>query len=708
MMIIPVVVMIITFLATKNQPNSYTSHARISAGIVDQTQKIFLDKEDQVQDKVNQSFSNLLQMIQMKAVFDQVSYQLILNDLTTDKPFKKPSKLLMDLNSPARKHAVEVYSKMYLAHQPLSPMDPDQKGLVKVLASMGYNADALKKKFTVYRIESSDFIDLTYESENPMMSAFVINAVAKEFIAYYTYLTKQNELKALNFVTDQLKQKKDSLDMKNAALMDYKIKNRILNLNEETKSLYVQRSDFETRMHLAENEVNSKKGAINELNEKLCQNSQQYQEGVLSPLNKDIVRAKDKLNALNDEYIKTGFKAEVKQRIDSLRTTIQNKITQAADRPVTKPTATKDNLMAERLKLEIDLSLAENSISSLKTEYDKVSQRLDSLVPHEAVIAAMEGDINVAQQEYLELLKRYNEVSAEYNSAIRIKQVEAGMPDDNASSKKAVTIIVAGVVCAVLYFLILFVLFYIDNSIKYPEELEKATDMKVLGHFPVIKSSFLEIQKLWDRDSISEVDKEFRNLLRSARFEVQLALADNKILAVTSLKNGAGKTLCALSLASAYHMVGKKVLLIDGNFINSEITRIAEAEDYIEDYLEDRISMERSRFDSKMKMLGNKGADTTLFEINNDDWIKQKLAALKDQFDIIIIEIPSLDTLNESREWIEVSDCLIAVFQANESISREMKKQIEYLRAQEGKFIGWILNKVTTTDYKVSTGKKAL
>ena len=708
LMIIPVVVMIIAFIIVKNKPNVFSSKARISAGLVDQTQKIFLDKDDQQENKINQSFSNLIQMLQLKTVIEQVSYLLILNDLTTNTPFKKPSKLMLDLTASARKHAVEVYTKMYNAHQPLSMVDPDQKGLYKVLGSMGYDYETINKNYRVYRVENSDFIDLEFASENPLMSSFVINSISKEFIGYYTYLTKQNELKALNFVSDMMTQKKDSLDAKTASLMNYKIQNRILNLNEQTKSLYNQLSDFETRLKLAENEVNSNSGAIEEINKKFSQNEKQYIESKMSAVNRDIIRSKERLNSLNDEYIRSGFSPVIKKRIDSLRDNIASKLNQSADRYISSPLTSKDNLIAQKMKLEIDLSLSENSIKSLKFEIEKINQRLDSLVPNEAVIQSMEGDINVASQEYIEILKKYNQVSLEFNSAIRIKQIEAGTPDDAQPSKKIIIVILSGVVCALIYIIILFVLFYLDNSIKVAEDLEQATDVRVLGFFPVVKSSFLEIQKLWDRDSITEVDKEFRNLLRSARFEVDLALKEEKILAVTSLVNGAGKTLFSLSLASAYHMMGKKVLLIDGNFLNPEITRIAEASDFIEDFFEDQISLEQPVFQNKMRILGNKGADTTLFEINNEEWIRQKLASLKQYFDMIIIETSSLDTLNESKEWIEVSDRLVAVFEANLNITHSMDEKIEYLRGLNDKWIGWILNKVTDLNYKVTESKRAL
>ena len=155
-------------------------------------------------------------------------------------------------------------------------------------------------------------------------------------------------------------------------------------------------------------------------------------------------------------------------------------------------------------------------------------------------------------------------------------------------------------------------------------------------------------------------------------------------------------------------MMGKKVLLIDGNFLNPEITRIAEASDFIEDFFEDQISLEQPVFQNKMRILGNKGADTTLFEINNEEWIRQKLASLKQYFDMIIIETSSLDTLNESKEWIEVSDRLVAVFEANLNITHSMDEKIEYLRGLNDKWIGWILNKVTDLNYKVTESKRAL
>ncbi len=696
----PIVMMVLVFLLTKNQPNVYVAKARIAAGIADGSQQLFLNKEDLVTDKVNQSFSNLLQILQLKVTYDQVSYQLILHDLTSAKPFRKPSKLLKSVNADARKHAIQIYTTHYNNHEPLSLIDRDQIGLAAVLSSMKYDDESIKKKLKLYRIESSDFIDLEYESDDAMLSAFVINTFCNEFITYYTSLTKQNELKALTFVNQLLQLTKDSLDSKKEILMNYKIKNKILNISEQSKSLYALRTDYKTKLETTDRDVDSYTEALKSINDKFSQHEKQYIESRLSLINKEIIDVKERLSILNDEYIKNEFNAVIKSKIDSLKYVLSQKINQSTDKYIITPLTTKENLVSQKLKLEIDLSLAQGSIHSLKTQIEKLNIQIDSLVPSEAKIQALEGEINVTNLEYLELLKKYNQVSLEYNAAIRLKQIEFGVPGGMIPSKKIVLIIVAGVVCFVLYIIILFVLFYLDDSIKVIRELEEKTGIKVLGQLPLLKNDKLDIQKLWDKNSEDLDDKEFRNYLRSTRFEIDNLLKDDHILVVTSLNEKEGKSLFCLCIASAYQMVGKKVLLIDGNFNNRDITHIATPQFYIEDYLSGKTTINQIEGHGNVSVLGNRGNEASIFEISSETETKENLLALKNIFDVTIIESPSLKTENISKEWILMSDKTVAVFESNCSINHEMQERIEYLKEQNGKFIGWVLNKVSDPDKK--------
>jgi len=732
---IPALIMLTTFFLVRNQPGIYPSTTRLSAGLTDGAQQIMHSKEILPDSKVNQTFSNLLQTMQLKSVFDQVSYKLILHDLVgAEEPFKKPSKLLKSLNPSARQHAIDVYTNMYVSRQGLSLYDKDQNGLNEVLKSMNYDYASLKDKIKIYRVENSDFIDIYYESESPVLSAYVVNTLAKEFITFNTLSAEQNGKKSVDFLDEMLIKKKDSLDKKMAELKNYKIANHVLNLPEQEKSLFARASDLETRLEITQKELSADSGAIKAIDARLNPEDRQLIDSKLEQLNKEITGIQDKLKALDDEYIKSNFDKNKKAEIDALKEQLNQKVNQSTDKLILTPASSTQSLIAQKLKLQLELDLAKNSVHSYRSTIAELNNRLNELVPHEAVIQAYEGDIGVANQEYMEVLKRYNQASMDFNATPSIKQVEMAIPGQKQPSKKAILVALSGIVSFVFYLLVLFVLFYLDDSIKIPEDLTSKTDLKVLGFLPVIHANFLDIQKLWSVDPVNPVNveitklvrttrlniqglkgkksikssnHEFKNLIRSTRFEINMALMGGRNLVVTSTTQAEGKTLFCLSLVSAYQMTNKKVLLIDGNFLSPDITEITQPKYYIEDYLKGNISLSRLTEEGNISVLGNHGYDVSLYEINSEYQIEQKLLELKDVFDIIIVEASALNTLNQSKEWISVADRVMSVFEANTSISHDMEGQIDYLKTLEGKFIGFVLNKVTDNERKANyTNKK--
>jgi polysaccharide biosynthesis transport protein len=713
---IPLLVMLITFMLTRKLADSYISRAKISAGIVDGSQKLVLNKDLLVESRVTQAFTNLTQMMQLEVTYDQVSYLLMIHDLTSSNTFRPPSKLVKQLNDEARRHAVAVYTQLYNAHQPLSPTDPDQQGLAKVLKSMGYNWEAIKGKLVTYRVNNSDFIELEYESDNPDLSAFVVNNFCKEFILYYTSVNRSNEIKAISFLADLIQEKKDSLDERMSKLKDFKIKNGVLNLNEQAKSLYSQVAEFRMRLHIAEEEVAANKGAIASIDEKFTGHERDYLESKVSQINSDIVEEEQLLNDVNLQYIKNDFNDVYKYRIDSLKEDIYKKIMESSDRYILSPATTKENLIAQRLKLEIDMQLAKNSIRSYQTVLDTLNKQLALMVPNEAVIQDYEQEVTVASQEYLDALAKYNQSSMEFNTATRLKQIEYAMPGEKQPSKKIVLVVLAGILSFVLYLLLLFVLFYLDGTLKTPQDLADRTDAKVLGYLPVIYTPTIDIQKLWGDQRIGDPDMGqpgkrglfgarrdnginhedlFKSALRATRFEIGMAMSGARNLVITSLAPGAGKTLFSLCLASAYNLINKRVLLIDGNFGNPGITSIIKPRYFIEDYLRGNIAIYTFDQGDNITVLGNHGIDQWLFEIQNQEEIEQKLLELKNDFDMVLIEAPAINAPNQAKEWIAACSRVMTVFEANTNLTKEMKNSMEFLQSFGDKYIGSVINKVT-------------
>lgn len=187
----------------------------------------------------------------------------------------------------------------------------------------------------------------------------------------------------------------------------------------------------------------------------------------------------------------------------------------------------------------------------------------------------------------------------------------------------------------------------------------------------------------------------FKNLLRSSRFEIEKEMDGATMLAVTSMRQGEGKTFFAMSLAYACAMANSRVLLIDGNFSNNTITATAKPDLLLDDYLtaadDEHYTLMQSP--KMVTVIGNAGNDNSLLEITNRDQVNKKLQRLHSQFDIIIVETPALENRNKAKEWMLFTDKTIAVFEAGQTITDAKKQYTNYFTSLNGHFIGWIMNK---------------
>ncbi|MEF9417282.1 hypothetical protein V4886_24840, partial [Ralstonia solanacearum species complex bacterium RW470] len=157
----------------------------------------------------------------------------------------------------------------------------------------------------------------------------------------------------------------------------------------------------------------------------------------------------------------------------------------------------------------------------------------------------------------------------------------------------------AGVVSFMVYMLILFGVFYFDHSIKTAAELANATGAVVLGSLPFIKASQLDVEQLWNNDN-----NRYKNLLNDIRFEIDRDMERSKVLLINSMLPEEGKTIFTLSLAYAYARIYRKVLVIDGNFVQPHITQITNAKYLLEDYLKNNIELTELNNTGPFSVLG--------------------------------------------------------------------------------------------------------
>jgi len=184
LVIVPLITIIVSFFLVRNLADEYISSGQIATGLADQTKQLLDPFSSTLQEaRVYGEFSNLIEAMKLKKMMDMVSYKLILHDLTSPAPFRRPGKPGA-LSNEARKRAVAVFQNKLDSLRSLSLYNSYEAGLYDMLRSMKYDEHSLRKCITITRDENSDFISVDCSSENPQLSAFIVNSlILQGFIA---------------------------------------------------------------------------------------------------------------------------------------------------------------------------------------------------------------------------------------------------------------------------------------------------------------------------------------------------------------------------------------------------------------------------------------------------------------------------------------------------------------------------------------------
>lgn len=300
LIIVPIIAIIMTYFLVRNQPDSYTSQAKLATGIADQTQKIIADDNSPQESKIITEFSNLIELMKSKKVLDRLSYLLMIHDLTSNQPYRKQSAMMKQLNNQAKNHALKVYEDLYKKRGSLYLFDADQKGLYKLLQSTGYDDQSLLKNITIYRIQSSDYINVSFDSEKADLSAVVVNSFCDEFVNYYNFLIKDNQRRAVDFWSALLQEKDSVLKEKLGDLKAYKIKNHVLNLNENAKSVYDALKNFEAQRSDLDETIQSTQATVDNIDKKFDPKSPMYVESSKVAISQQIISLREQLKTLNE------------------------------------------------------------------------------------------------------------------------------------------------------------------------------------------------------------------------------------------------------------------------------------------------------------------------------------------------------------------------------------------------------------------------
>ncbi len=697
--VIPAITLFVTFLFVKNLPKQYKSQAKLSTGLLDPSRQVAPDipsySGPDILIKLNQQFTNIMDIMTMPRNMSILSYRLILHDLKEPaKSFQKQSDDLIALTAEQRKAAIKGFEERIAKKQVLTPFDNyDDVKYYNLVKSMGYDAATISKKIAISHEDNSDFITVEFTSENTFMSVFVVNTLSKDFINNYSFDLISNKNQSI-LVLDSILQKKEAvMNDKNQQLKEYKIKNEVLNLDKQSQIVYQQIIDYENKKSQALIDLQSLQSALNNVNNKLSNPALEKYLGAETAVdNQAVIALRSKVQAANDDYIDGGFKPAAKKKVDSLQQLLTSQLVRANDQYVADPIVAKQTLVQNRISIGIELEKTRGGIQDIDRELAKLNAKFSGMVPFDAGVQKFERDADVATKEYLDLLNRYNQTNLDKNIGLRLHLEQEGVPTVAEPSKKLVFMVLSAIASFAICFCVLFIIHVLDHSINNKKQLAAATKGKVIGELNYIKPEHRDIDEIWKNAEHSQEMLTYKNLLREVRFEISksLSVGNQKVLGLTRLHPEKFTIFSAVSLAYSFARLDKQILLIGNSEIADEIKKWNIPTNQSLKAVLDTLTLQKNNL---ITFLNKDLEGVSLLENKDNAGITQIFNSLKNEFDLIIIYLDAVNGVSDVKEWILFTEKYLATFMAGNAIGDKDKEAIKALNGDH-KFMGWLINGV--------------
>ena len=722
---------IIAWFFMRNEPKSYKSVSQISTGFTI-SEEIRVSENFSLYD-ADVKFNNAIATFNSPIVINLLSYALILHDLENPNPFRVPTleqKRLPLFQAVNQEQARKDFSDKLETVTMLSSFNPDEKKLLEFLALYRYDYKALDKALNITRLQGTDYIEVEFLSENPELSAFVVNTVYQQFLRYYNITRNRKSTEGVDTLRSLMERKKQELDAKNSMLRGEAPVGAAADTRKLADLANLDRALTDEKARQVNLYSNLRK-----VNQRLANMGVDAQTTTQSTVtqpsdntNSEVLILRKAKDQAYLDYVNSGSTDKnLLAKYNQLNKEYQNKVinsnpTAAKADPTTgkieDPATKRADLLQQKSDLDFDIQESVKYIDSVQIRINALRGNSNLDASREVAVESLMKDADQANKDYLEAKKRYNDaIDITSSSLNNFRQVLLGQPAITPEpSKKLLIIGMAAVGSAITAILIILVLAYLDSSVKTPRLFERTVNLKLISmiNFMNLKQKSLSELVTSLDTTYDPKDKQrhnvFRESLRKLRYEIEKS--GRKTFLFTSTKKGQGKTTIIQALAYSMSMSKKKILIIDTNFCNNDLTVALEAPPILEKIVpndrNDESLAEQIKNLSKdigvdtVFVIGSEGGDYTPSEILPRKHLLQHLKSLANDYDYIFLEGPPLNDFSDSRELAQYVDGVIAIFSADQIIKQIDKESLEFFHDLNGKFSGSILNKVDLEMVNVS------
>ncbi len=314
-------------------------------------------------------------------------------------------------------------------------------------------------------------------------------------------------------------------------------------------------------------------------------------------------------------------------------------------------------------------------------------------------LVQLQSTLGLYQQIYINLLNSLETIRlARLQNTPNIVQIEpASLPDEPIRPRTMMNIVLATVVGLMLAAGIVFLVEYLDDTLKTPDEVERILGVPVLGFIAEMQYKSKDGEVYVSRQPRSPVSEAFRSLRTNLEYaSVQKPI---RTLIVTSPEPSEGKTTVAVNLAAIYSQAKRSVALVDADMRHPNVHRYLglSNRDGLSNLFRDRPDVPkvfRNKVDlPKLTIITTGSLPPNPAELLGSDRMSWILEELQSVADMVIIDTPP-SLVADAQVLSAKVDAVLIVIKPGKTGAEAARSSMELYRRAGARVVGVVLNRI--------------
>lgn len=433
----------------------------------------------------------------------------------------------------------------------------------------------LRGGLTIEPVRDSHLVNISYVSPSPTFAAQATNAVAKGYIDFTLSFRQDIAKQSDDFFTARLKELQEGITRKDQDLQLYAQQKGIITGTGDLNEMTLRNLDeLRQKMTEAQAEVAMTRARLQSLqNTPPAAIDEVRSNELIQTLSRTVAEQENKYREQLATYGSNLPQVrQLKEALDSSRESLAQETATLAEKTIAGARADYERAQGTLRGLENLRQESLVEVSQLKSDYVEY--------------LALRTDLERDRQTYNDLLAKRSDMRlsgamASDTTGQNVRVIDAAQPPRQTYKPKVKLNTLLGLLFGLfLGVAAAFLMEYIDNTLKTPDDVRNALDIPVLGMIPSpdaevrarpsrrrthegesVPAGAVDPALITSQQPLSPVSEAYREL----RTSVLLATAGHppRDVAVTSCQPGEGKTTTAINLATVLAQLGRRVLLVD-------------------------------------------------------------------------------------------------------------------------------------------------